>query len=65
MAFATSFSPCVQPATLRLFMPDRLPIYEIEHDIVAALKATKRLTPSSAASASVRTVGTMAPKPRQ
>jgi ATP-dependent helicase HrpB len=24
-------------------MPDRLPIYEIEHDIVAALKATKRL----------------------
>ena len=24
-------------------MPDRLPIYEIEHDIVTALKATKRL----------------------
>ena len=24
-------------------MSDRLPIYEIEHDIVAALKATKRL----------------------
>ncbi|HXR03992.1 MAG TPA: ATP-dependent RNA helicase [Verrucomicrobiae bacterium] len=24
-------------------MPERLPIYEIEHDIVAALKATKRL----------------------
>ena len=24
-------------------MPDRLPIYEIEHDIVAALKATRRL----------------------
>src|SRR5271157_1575072 len=24
-------------------MPDRLPIYEIEHDIVAALRATRRL----------------------
>ena len=28
---------------MNAFMIDRLPIYEIEHDIVAALKATKRL----------------------
>jgi len=28
---------------LGVFMPERLPIYEIEHGIVAALKATKRL----------------------
>ena len=28
---------------MNAFMIDRLPIYEIEHDVVAALKATKRL----------------------
>src|SRR5208282_4644408 len=38
-----SFSLHARPATLHVFMPDRLPIYEIEHDIIATLKATKRL----------------------
>jgi len=37
------FSSRLRRATLHAFMSDRLPIYEIEQDIVAALKATKRL----------------------
>jgi len=38
-----SFSPCVQTARLFAFMPDRLPIYDIERDIIARLKASRRL----------------------
>jgi ATP-dependent helicase HrpB len=38
-----SFSPRAQTATLRVFMPDQLPIYEIERDIVARLKTDRRL----------------------
>ncbi|HEX7577082.1 MAG TPA: DEAD/DEAH box helicase, partial [Verrucomicrobiae bacterium] len=37
------FSPRAQTATLRGFMPDRLPIYDIESDIIARLKARRRL----------------------
>jgi ATP-dependent helicase HrpB len=43
MAGATSFSPRSQTATLRGFMPERLPIYDIESDIIARLKAQRRL----------------------
>ena len=43
VAFATSFSPRAQFATLCAFMPDHLPIYEIERDIVARLKTDRRL----------------------
>src|ERR1035438_3069690 len=38
-----SFSPRAQTATLRAFMPDRLPIYDIESDIIARLKSDRRL----------------------
>ena len=37
------FSPRTQFATLRVFMPERLPIYDIECDIIARLKAQRRL----------------------
>jgi ATP-dependent helicase HrpB len=40
---ARSFSHHAQTATLRVFMPDQLPIYEIEHDIVVRLKTGRRL----------------------
>jgi ATP-dependent helicase HrpB len=38
-----SFSPRAQTARLRVFMPDRLPIYDIERDLVARLKTDRRL----------------------
>ena len=38
-----SFSPRTQFATLRGFMPDRLPIYDIKSDIIARLKSDRRL----------------------
>jgi len=37
------FSPRAQTATLREFMPERLPIYDIESDIIARLKSDRRL----------------------
>jgi ATP-dependent helicase HrpB len=43
VAFATSFSPRAQTATLHVFMPDRLPIYEIEGEIISRLKSDRRL----------------------
>ncbi len=38
-----SFSPRAQTATLRVLMPERLPIYDIERDIIARLKSDRRL----------------------
>jgi ATP-dependent helicase HrpB len=38
-----SFAPRTQFATLRGFMPDRLPIYDIKSDIIARLKSDRRL----------------------
>ena len=40
---ATSFSPRAQTTRLFAFMPERLPIYDIESDIIARLKAQRRL----------------------
>ena len=37
------FSPHAQTVTLCVFMPDRLPIYEIERDLIARLKTDRRL----------------------
>jgi ATP-dependent helicase HrpB len=42
-----SFSPRSQFTTLRAFMPDRLPIYDIESDIIARLKSDRRLVLSA------------------
>jgi ATP-dependent helicase HrpB len=42
-ARATSFSPRAQTTRLFAFMPERLPIYDIESDIIARLKAQRRL----------------------
>jgi ATP-dependent helicase HrpB len=38
-----SFSPRAQTVTLRAFMAEQLPIYEIERDIIARLKTDRRL----------------------